>query len=162
MNWIMSVTFTASAILKHIVSRGADTGEWAGGVYTRVLTQEVWEAALIQIYKSHTSQDTSRKHTSLTSHNHASKRQSCTLFYLCILPNKCRVFRDVCRPMYVLHWCLNKECYCMLYIMSLYLSCRLYLVLLHVYCPYMFNVQSRSTILWHFLIKQTWAHYTFN
>ncbi len=44
-------TFTAPSILIHVISRWTNAGEWSWCVHTHVLTKEVWETALIQIYE---------------------------------------------------------------------------------------------------------------
>lgn len=45
----VNFTFTAPAVLKHVVSSWADTGEGAGRVDAPVLTQKLRETALIQV-----------------------------------------------------------------------------------------------------------------
>ncbi len=48
---VLDFTFTAPAVLIHIISRRTDAGERTRCVHTSVLTQKLREAALIQVYR---------------------------------------------------------------------------------------------------------------
>lgn len=48
---VETFTFTAPAVLVHVISRRTDARERAGSVHTTVLTQKLREAALVYIYR---------------------------------------------------------------------------------------------------------------